>query len=199
MITNASLIAVYLRVSTDSQTNDSQRLDVTHWLANHNIDPDAAVWYEDTDSRETLNRESLKRLQSAVFHGRVKTIVVADVTRLAGTIVDGVNLLHGWLSQGVRLVAVRQEFDFSSTVGLMVASLLFGLSQSEMETRRQRQRAGIQAARAKGIYLGRQPGSTKAAPGRAHELLAKGMQTAEIGRALGVSQRTVERYLAQTE
>ena len=121
MIANALSIAVYLRISTNSQQSDGQRLDVTRWLESHGIDPDAVTWYEDTDSRETLNRAALKQLQSAVFQGRIRTIVVADVTRLAGSIVDGVNLLHGWLSQGVRLVSVRQEFDFASTTGMMVA------------------------------------------------------------------------------
>ena len=196
MIINSEQIAVYLRISTDTQKSDGQRLDVTHWLENHGLDRDAAEWYEDTDSRETLNREALKRLQSAVFHGRVKTIIVADVTRLAGTIVDGINLLHNWLSQGVRLVSVRQEFDFSSTTGMMIASLLFGLSQCEMETRRQRQRAGIEAAKERGVYRGRQRGTTKAQPMRARQLRAQGLQLQEIATVLGISRRTAARYLA---
>ena len=187
--------AVYLRISTDSQKSDGQRLDVSRWLSNHGVDPDSVQWFEDTDSRETLDRQALKRLQSAVFRGEVKAIIVADVTRLAGSIVDGVNLLNGWLTQGVRLVSVRQEVDFASTTGMMVASLLFGLSQAEMETRRTRQQAGIEAAKAKGIYRGRKPGSTKATPQRAMELRQRGLKDHEIGEALGVSRRSVQRYL----
>ncbi len=199
MIANASTTAVYLRVSTDSQQSDGQRLDVIRWLEGHGITPESVTWYEDTDSRETLNRVALRQLRSAVFHGRVKTIVVADVTRLAGSIVDGINLLHGWLSQGVRLVSVRQEFDFNSTTGMMIASLLFGLSQSEMETRRQRQRAGIEAARRRGVYRGRKPGSTKAKPERARRLRAQGMTMAEVATALRISRSTAHRYLANKE
>ena len=187
--------AVYVRVSTDTQKSDGQRLDVSRWLTNHGIDAESVQWFEDTDSRETLDRQALKRLQSAVFQGTVKTIIVADVTRLAGSIVDGINLLHGWLKQGVRLVSVRQEVDFASTTGMMVASLLFGLSQAEMETRRKRQRAGIEAAKAKGIYTGRKPGSTKATPQRAKELRQSGLRDHEIGEALGISRRSVQRYL----
>ena len=187
--------AVYVRVSTDTQKGDGQRLDVVRWMENHGINPDNVKWFEDTDSRETLNRVALKCLQSAVFQGEVKTVIVADVTRLAGSIVDGVNLLHGWLSQGVRLISVRQEVDFTSTTGMMVASLLFGLSQAEMETRRKRQRAGIEAAKAKGIYTGRKPGSTKATPQRAKELRQSGLRDHEIGEALGISRRSVQRYL----
>jgi DNA invertase Pin-like site-specific DNA recombinase len=192
---DATTTAVYLRCSTTSQNSDGQRLDVSRWLTNHGVNPDAVQWFEDTDSRETLDRDDLKRLQSAVFRGTVQTIVVADVTRLAGSIVDGVNLLNGWLSKGVRLVSVRQEVDFTSTTGMMVASLLFGLSQAEMETRRKRQRAGIAAAKARGVYRGRKPGSTKATPQRARELRQKGLRDHEIGEALGISRRSVQRYL----
>ena len=188
-------IGVYLRISTATQKNDGQRLDVDRWLSAHGIDPRAVQWFTDTDSRETLDRDGLKRLQSAVFHGQVKMIVVADVTRLAGSIVDGINLLHGWLSQGVRFVSVRQEFDFTSTVGMMVASLLFGLSQGEMETRRRRQAAGISAAKAAGKYRGRKSGSLKADASRAAELRGRGLVDAEIAKALGVTRRTVQRYL----
>jgi len=103
------------------------------------------------------------------------------------------------LSQGVRLVSVRQEVDFASTTGLMVASLLFGLSQSEMETRRTRQRAGIEAAKRRGVYRGRRSGATKAKPGRAVRLREHGLSDGEIAAALGVSRRTVQRYLKAAE
>ena len=194
MIDNTN-VEVYLRISTASQTTDGQRVDVTRWLTGHGLDPQSVQWFTDTDSRETLSRDGLRRLQSSVFHSQVKTIIVADVTRLAGSIVDGINLLHGWLSQGVRLVSVRQEFDFSSTTGMMVASLLFGLSQAEMETRRTRQRAGIEAAKARGVYLGRKPGTTKAQPARARQLRSQGLTDDEIASALNVTRRTIQRYL----
>jgi len=184
-----------LRISTATQQADGQRFDVSAWLVNHGIDPAAVEWFEDTDHRETLDRPGLNALQSAIFQGVVKTIVVADVTRLAGTIVDGVNLLDGWLSQGCRLVSVRQEFDFSGSVGMMIASLLFGLSETEMDTRRRRQAAGIAAAKAAGKYKGRQVGTFKADVSRAAELRRHGLTGAEIAKALGVSRRRAARYL----
>jgi DNA invertase Pin-like site-specific DNA recombinase len=60
---------------------------------------------------------------------------------------------------------------------------------------RQRQKAGIEAAKARGVYTGRAVGSTKANPGRARELKKKGLTMDEIATALGVSTRTVTRYL----
>ncbi|MEL0095664.1 MAG: helix-turn-helix domain-containing protein [Planctomycetaceae bacterium] len=72
---------------------------------------------------------------------------------------------------------------------------LFRLGRDEGEARKERQRAGIEAAKAKGVYIGRQPGTTKAKPKRAIQLRDQGLTAKEIAQALGVSERTVFRYL----
>ena len=66
----------------------------------------------------------------------------------------------------------------------------------EQETRRERQRVGIEAAKERGVYLGRKPGTTKGKPKRAKALAEHGLTHKEIAEALGVSRRTVIRYLA---
>ena len=85
--------------------------------------------------------------------------------------------------------------DFSGTMGKMLAAVLLGVAEMEQEARKERQRAGIEAARANGVYLGRHPGTTKAKPARASKLREKGLTIKEISQALGVSERTVFRYL----
>ncbi len=59
----------------------------------------------------------------------------------------------------------------------------------------ERQAAGIAAAKERGVYPGRQGGTTKAKPPRAAELRAKGLTDSEVAEAMGVSRRTVQRYL----
>ena len=78
----------------------------------------------------------------------------------------------------------------------MVASVLFGIAEIELEYRRERQAAGIRVARSRGVYQGRRKGTTKASPARALELQDRGLTAAEIATALDISQRTVFRYLA---
>ena len=72
----------------------------------------------------------------------------------------------------------------------------FGLAEIELEYRRERQAAGIQVAKKAGVYTGRQPGTTKAAPDRAKALQTQGLTAAEIANAMAISKRTVFRYLA---
>jgi len=64
-----------------------------------------------------------------------------------------------------------------------------------LEYRRERQAAGIRVAKTKGLYHGRQRGTTKALPDRANDLRKRGLRIPEIATALGVTPRTVFRYL----
>ena len=70
------------------------------------------------------------------------------------------------------------------------------LAEIELEYRAERQAAGIEVAKKKGIYKGRKKGTTKGEPERARELKAKGLKVVEIAQAMGTSKRTVQRYLA---
>ena len=60
----------------------------------------------------------------------------------------------------------------------MAAAVLFGVAEMERQTRRERQRAGIEAARERGVYKGRKVGTTKAKPSQARKLQAKGLTLA---------------------
>jgi DNA invertase Pin-like site-specific DNA recombinase len=78
----------------------------------------------------------------------------------------------------------------------MIAAVLFGVAEMEQETRRERQRDGIEAAKAEGVYKGRKRGTTKAKPDRAKQLREKGLTMDEIATALNVTRMTVHRYLS---
>jgi DNA invertase Pin-like site-specific DNA recombinase len=186
--------AVYIRVSTTGQKEASQRAEIDRWLKGHGIRN--AVYFVDKKSGDNLQRPAFERLQAAIFAGEVRTVVVYKLDRLSRSLRDGINTLTDWLKQGVRVVSVTQQLDFSGPTGQLVAAVLFAVAQMEQETRRERQAAGIAAAKANGVYLGRKAGTTKAKPARAQELRRKGLTVPEIADAMGLSQRTVFNYLA---
>lgn len=188
------MIAAYVRVSTSDQRTDSQREEIDRWAKAHGFDK--VAWYEDRISGKDTNRPALSRLRKDVFSGKVRTVLVWKLDRLARSLRDGVALLGEWCEKGVRMVSVTQQIDLSGTVGQLVASMMFGLAEIELENIRERQAAGIAVAKRKGIYKGRKPGTTKADPKRVLELKARGLKTSEIAQALGVSPRSVRNYLA---
>ncbi|MCC9655609.1 recombinase family protein [Rhodopirellula halodulae] len=186
--------AVYIRVSTTGQNAASQKREIGKWLTGHGITD--VVWFVDKLTGDNLKRPEFEKLQTAVFAGEVKTIVVYKLDRLSRSLRDGINTLTEWLESGVRVVSITQQLDFAGATGKLIASVLFAVAEMEQETRRERQAAGIAAARERGVYGGRKPGTTKGKPERAKELKAKGLTRAEIAASMNTSTRTVTRYLA---
>ena len=188
-------IACYLRVSTIGQNEVGQRREIQKWLEGHQITT-GVRWYTDKDTGDNLDRPAFHALQKDVFAGEVQTVVIWKLDRLSRSLRDGVNTLGEWCEQGIRVVSVTQQLDFKGAMGKMMAALLFGLAEIEQETRRERQRVGIEAAKERGTYRGRKSGTTKVKPKRAKTLQERGLSHAEIANSLGVSRRTVLRYLA---
>jgi DNA invertase Pin-like site-specific DNA recombinase len=187
------MIGCYVRCSTIGQNERSQRAEIKRWLDGNGLSE--VRWYTDKETGDHLDRPAFRRLQADVFDGTIKTIVVFRLDRISRSLQDGINTLCEWLNCGVRLVATSQQLDFNGTTGKLIASVLFAVAEMEQSTRRERQAAGIAAAKAAGVYLGRKAGSTKAAPSRASQLRERGLNDDEIAAALKVTRRTVQRYL----
>jgi DNA invertase Pin-like site-specific DNA recombinase len=188
-------VAVYLRVSTEDQSHESQRAEVLRWLEREGINLAKVEWYEDVESGRRIDRPQMDRLRIDVSRGKRRVIVVYALDRLSRDFFEGINLLGQWLKLGARVASVTEPIDLSGELGQALAGVIFALAAAEWRKRQERQRAGIAVAREKGVYTGRKAGTTKQTPARAAELRSRGLQVAEIATALGVSRRTVLRYL----
>jgi DNA invertase Pin-like site-specific DNA recombinase len=191
------MIACYCRISTHEQKSDSQKAGITKWLKGNGIRLEDVHWYEDIETGATTKRPAFEAMQKAVFNGEVDTLVVWKLDRISRNQKDGIILLADWCDRGVRVVSVTQQLDLNGTVGRIIASVLFGIAEIEREYIRERQVAGIEVAKERGVYQGRKKGTLKAKPERAWEMRDQGMTKPEIARALGVSSQTVWRYLKQ--
>lgn len=186
--------ACYIRVSTVGQNEAGQRREIERWVKGNDVEN--VRWFIDKQTGDNLDRPAFEALQQAIFNGDVGTVVVWKLDRLSRKLRDGINVLCDWCERGLRVVSVTQQIDFNGTIGKMLAAVLLGVAEMEQETRRERQRAGIEAAKERGVYFGRKAGTTKAKPTRAKQLADKGLTHVEIAKSLGVSRRTVLRYLA---
>jgi DNA invertase Pin-like site-specific DNA recombinase len=190
------MIGIYIRVSTVGQNAAGQKREIRRWLKGNGIDEKEVEWYVDKATGNNLDRPELERLQRDIFNGEIETVVVWKLDRLSRNLRDGINTLADWCDKGLRVVSVTQQIDFNGALGKMLAAVLLGVAEMEQETRKERQAAGIAAAKERGdVYNGRKAGTTKAKPKRALELRNKGLNDAEISTAMGISRRTVQRYL----
>jgi DNA invertase Pin-like site-specific DNA recombinase len=192
------ITALYVRVSTISKQDkglDSQENALIEYCQNHGIKN--YKFYRDKQTGGNLDRPSLNKLQEDVFRGRVSTVVVWKLDRLSRSLKDGINLLVNWLENGLRVVAVAQQFDFNGAVGQLVASVLLGIAQMERENISENISRGMQAAIKKGKRIG---GSLpKIKPQDAVELKKQGKTIAEIARQLNCSRQTIYSALKRQE
>ena len=77
--------------SPKGQKTDSQRAELEAWLKRHRTK--AVRWFEDRGSATTLQRDAFQKLQSAIFAGKIDTVVVWKLDRLARNLKEGVNVL----------------------------------------------------------------------------------------------------------
>lgn len=193
------MFACYVRVSTVGQNEESQKSEIEKWLFGHGVLSTDVRWFVDRKSGDNLDRPEFEKLQKAVFTGEIHTVLTYKLDRLSRKMADGISTLSSWLDSGVRFVSVSQSFDFSGTVGKMVAAVLLGVAEMEQETRKERQKAGIEVAKEQGKYKGRKKGTTKAKPSRALQLRDQGFTIKEIAAALSVSRGTVFSYLKKAK
>ena len=176
---------IYLRVSSSSQTVASQRREIERYLTAHRIGD--VTWFIDNGATgATMDRPALQKLKAGIFAGEIDTVIVYALDRLARNALEGLNLLADWLKRGVRMVVLTLQMDLSGDVGQMIASLLFHIAQMERSRLRDRQAAGIAAAKAAGQrWGGRKPGTgRKVDPARVVELRRRGLSNREVAQTL---------------
>lgn len=186
------IVAAYVRVSTVSQNEAGQIEAIRAYCKSHNLEP---VFFIDKSTGTNLDRPEYEKLDRMIFEGKVSTVLVFKIDRLSRSLREGLDVLYRWLESGVRVVSITQGFDFSGTTGKMIASLLLGVAEMEHELRDERQRAGIEIAKSKGVYQGRKAGTEVFSKDRILELRDRGLNYDEISTALGCSKKTIQRAL----
>lgn len=121
-------------------------------------------------------------------------LVVVRLDRLGRSTRDVLNLVHELDQKGASLRILDPELTTGGDVGRIVVTVLGMVAEMERKFILERQRAGIEAAKAAGVYAGK--GRPKSVPEeeirRRH---AAGEGATAIARALRISRRSVYRVL----
>jgi DNA invertase Pin-like site-specific DNA recombinase len=191
--------AIYLRVSSNQQETKSQEQDLKTWAAQQEERGEIIAWYRDKATGTNFRRKDWQRLEDDLNAGKVKRLVVWRLDRLGRTAGETIQLLDGLEAKGIGFLSLRDGFDPSTPSGRLQRNILASVAQFETEVRKERQLAGIAAARAENggrcPWGGRKTGTritlTKEKEALARKLKAEGQSVASIARNLGIARKTV--------
>jgi len=174
--------ALYVRVSTEKQTHDSQLAELREFCARRHWQ---TVEFSDKISGSKFTRSGLDAMMQLVRAGKVDAVVVYKLDRLGRSLPHLAILIQEFQSNHVALVVTSQGIDTSqdSAVGRLQLGVLMAVAEFERSIIRERVMAGLAAARTRGVKLGRRD---KLSQFRAKvlELRARGMGLRAIAREL---------------
>lgn len=117
-------------------------------------------------------------------------LVVVRLDRLARSTRDTLNIVAELEAKGASLRVLEPEISTGGDLGRIVITTLGMVAELERSFLRERQRAGIVAAKARGAYKGRRKSVD---PSAIASLKAQGLGPTAIAQHLGISRMTVYR------
>ena len=185
-------VAVYLRVSTDTQNHDSQERELQEYCLRRgwsNVE-----WYRDTASGAKQDRQGLTVLMTKVRRGKVDIILAFKLDRLARSLGHLAQIIAELQNHQVALVCPSQGIDTSNSkynpAAQLQLNILAAVAQFEKELITERVNAGIAAAKARGVKLGR-PASSGRLKQEVGELHRQGLKAKDIAARLGMAYSSV--------
>ena len=144
----------YLRVSTDKQDLANQRHEITGYAACHGLGIDS--WFEvEVSSRKSTGKRRVDELLTKLDRG--DTLIVAELSRLARSMRETLNLMHLLTRKRVAVHLIKENIrtngESSAVTEMLMANLSFA-AQMERELISQRTRAALAQRKAVGVKLG---------------------------------------------
>lgn len=188
----------YIRVSTDRQTTENQKFEITKYAQGQNIF--IGEWIEETIS-------ATKKLEERKFGMLLKKmqkgdqLIVTELSRLGRNLMQIMKILHDCMEKDIMVYTIKERYELGNNINSKVLAFAFGLSaEIERNLISQRTKEALARRKAEGVILGRPKGRKSDSlklTGKEEEiskLLNKKISYSGIGRLLGVHRITVSTF-----
>ncbi len=186
--------AVYIRVSTEGQRTDSQEQELKRYCRQRGWSK--LTIFTDKISGAKTSRLQLDKLMQEVRGGSVARLVVYKLDRLGRSLTHLALILDELNRLRVPLIASSQGIDTSddNPAGRLQLGVLMAVAEFERGIIKERVNAGLAAAKARGVQLGR-PATINGRAVEIRKLKAKGLGLRAIARALRMPPSSVHKAL----
>ncbi len=179
----------YVRVSTIEQ-NEARQIEA---LEKHGIEK----WFTEKISGKDTHRPELQNMLDYVREG--DTIYVHDLSRLARSTKDLLEIVEILDNKKVSLVSNKENIDSSTPTGKLMLTMIGAIAEFERTNLLERQKEGIAIAKKNGKYKGRKP--IEIEDERFKNLYSDYMKReitkVELAKELNVSRPTLDRMIKE--
>ena len=174
----------YIRVSTDKQTVENQRFEITRLCKAEKLK--IGKWIEEKISgTKAPEKRLLGRLLKIVQANDL--IICSELSRFGRSFFMIMSILSGCMERGVKVWTIKDNYRLGDDIQSKVLAFAFGLSaEIERNLIAQRTKEALARCKAEGIKLGRHPGRTVNVKLSGHEkeirkMIREGKNKTEIG------------------
>ncbi|MBF0466982.1 MAG: recombinase family protein [Nitrospirae bacterium] len=186
-------VAIYARVSTDKQKVDMQLRELRAFVQRSGW----SIYEEFIDQGYTgadIKRPALTLMMDAARKRKFDILLVWKLDRLSRSLKDLINTLDELGHLGIDFISYDNNLNTSTPTGKLVFQIIGAVAEFEKDIIRERVKAGLANAKAKGKRLGR-PQVADQIIEQAQALRLRGFSYRAIGRQLGVDEGTVRKRL----
>jgi DNA invertase Pin-like site-specific DNA recombinase len=184
--------AIYARVSTahNGQSPEMQLRELREYCGRRGW-PIAGEYVDVGISGAKEKRPELDRLTADSHRRRFDAVVVWKFDRFARSVSHLLKALETFQALGIEFVSLTEGVDTSTPTGRMIFTVLGAVAELERSLIRERVKAGLRNAKAKGKHVGRPRVSLDSS--EIARLRAQGLSWVKISEKLGVGEGTVRR------
>jgi DNA invertase Pin-like site-specific DNA recombinase len=191
----------YLRVSTDMQDLNVQKLTILEYAQKNKISIDEFIEIQ-ISSRKSMEARKIHELIGGLTKG--DRIIVSELSRLGRSISEIIRIVDELNKNTIQLIAIKENIVLSEHYNIQnkMMVVMFGLfAEIERELISERTKVGLMAARNQGKLLGRRKGALGKSKldGKVSEIefyLEKRVPVASIAKILEVSRSNLQYYIS---
>ena len=135
----------YIRCSTEQQ-NEARQIKAAEEMKAEKI-------FLDKASGKNAERKALREMLNFVREGDI--VITESISRISRSCKDLLSIIDTLKEKGVEFVSLKENIDTSTPQGKFMLSVFGAMAELERESILQRQREGIECAKAAGKYKGK--------------------------------------------
>ena len=189
----------YIRVSTDKQTVQNQKFEITLYARKNKIRIDS--WISETISGTVIpSKRNLGRLLEKVHTGDL--IICSEISRLGRSMFMIMSILNRLMEKNVQVFTVKEGYRLGTDLTSKVLAFAFSISaEIERTLISDRTREALKRKKSEGVVLGHPKGKKNSRyklsgyEGQIVDFLKKGYSKTYISRYFNVNMQTLNNHM----